>query len=178
LALLFQLHIIYKDGTEEMVTSDENWKSSTGGIQSSEIYHGKIYDATKEKIGWKNAGYDDKRWSGIKEKEYDNTILVATYNEPVKKHETFKPVKIFKIPAGEQVIDFGQNLVGFVSIKVSGKSGDSVKIVHAEVLDRKGNFYTENLRAAKQQNVFILSGKGEETFEPHFTFQGFRYRKN
>lgn len=169
--------IIYKDGSEQTILSDDSWKSSTGGIQSSEIYHGEIYDATKEKSGWTNAGYDDHNWSGIKVKSFDNKILIATCNEPVKKHETFKPVKIFKTPAGEQVIDFGQNLVGFVSVKATGKAGDKIIISHAEVLDKKGNFYTENLRAAKQQNTYILNGKGEETFEPHFTFQGFRYIK-
>jgi len=177
LALLFQLHIIYKDGTEETILSDDTWKSSTGGIQSSEIYHGEIFDATKEKTGWTNAGYGDNNWSGIKVKSFDNKILIATGNEPVKKHEIFKPVKIFTTPLGEQVIDFGQNLVGFVQLKATGKAGDKIIISHAEVLDKKGNFYTENLRAAKQQNTYILSGKGVETFEPHFTFQGFRYIK-
>jgi alpha-L-rhamnosidase len=103
--------------------------------------------------------------------------LVATINEPVVKHETFLPVKIFKTPLGEQVIDFGQNLVGFVHVKIKGKSGDKIIIQHAEVLDKAGNFYTANLRAAKQTNTYILKGTGEEIFEPHFTFQGFRYIK-
>ena len=100
--------------------------------------------------------------------------MVATQNEPVKKHETFKPVRIFKTPAGENVIDFGQNLVGWVQVKVKGNAGDTVTISHAEVLDKEGNFYTANLRAAKAQDKYILKGKGEETFEPHFTWHGFR----
>jgi alpha-L-rhamnosidase len=104
-------------------------------------------------------------------------VLVATWNEPVRKKETFVPVKIFKTPAGEQVIDFGQNLVGWVQMKVTGKSGDKVVLSHAEVLDKAGNFYTENLRQAKAQNTYILKGSGIEFFEPHFTWQGFRYVK-
>ncbi len=75
------------------------------------------------------------------------------------------------------MIDFGQNLVGWVMMKVRGKAGDKITISHAEVLDKKGNFYTENLRAAKAQDNYILKGDGEETFEPHFTLQGFRYIK-
>lgn len=107
----------------------------------------------------------------------DNATLVATYNEPIKKHETFKPLKIFKTPQGDLVADFGQNLVGWVQLKVKGNSGDKINIYHSEVLDKRGNFYTENLRVAKQQNTYILKGGGEEFFEPHFTFQGFRYIK-
>jgi len=93
----------------------------------------------------------------------------------VKKHETFKPVRIFKTPKNEQVIDFGQNLVGWVVIKVKGKAGDKVTVSHAEVLDKLGNFYTENLRAAKAQDTYILKGGDEEIFEPHFTFHGFQF---
>lgn len=177
LALLLQLHITYADGTEEIIISDENWKSSTGAIRSSEIYHGEMIDAREEKKEWTTASYNDSDWNGVSTPTFDNGILVATYNELVTKHETFKPIKIFKTPAGEQVIDFGQNLVGFVQLKVQGKAGDTIVIHHAEVLDKAGNFYTENLRSAKQKNTFILNGGGEEFFEPHFTFQGFRYIK-
>ena len=177
LGLLFQLKIEYADGSSDIIGSDESWKSSTGAIQNSEIYHGEINDAGKEKTGWSDAGYDDKNWDAVRTKNYDNNLLIATYNEPVKKHEIFKPLKIFTTPLGEHVIDFGQNLVGFVQLKATGKAGDKIILSHAEVLDKKGNFYTENLRAAKQKNTYILSGKGEETFEPHFTFQGFRYIK-
>ena len=177
LGLLFQLHIKYADGSSDIIGSDESWKSSTGAIQNSEIYHGEINDAGKEKTGWSDAGYDDKNWDAVSTKNYNNNILTATYNEPVKKHEIFKPAKIFTTPLGEQVIDFGQNLVGFVQLKISGKAGGKITIYHAEVLDKKGNFYIENLRLAKQQNTYILSGKGEEIFAPHFTFQGFRYIK-
>lgn len=177
LALLFQLDISYTDGTNETVVSDETWKSSTGAIRSSEIYHGEVYDARKEEAGWNTAAFADKDWAGVRVMETPKTSLIATYNQPVTKHETFKPVKIFRTPKGELVADFGQNLVGFVQLKVNGKSGDSITISHAEVLDKTGNFYTANLRSAKQQNTYVLRGGGEERFEPHFTFQGFRYIK-
>jgi alpha-L-rhamnosidase len=95
----------------------------------------------------------------------------------VKKHEEFKAVKLIVTPKGERVIDFGQNLVGWVKLKASGKKGDRINIQHAEVLDKFGNFYTENMRSAKTTASYILSGEGEEAFEPHFTFYGFRYIK-
>ncbi len=174
-ALLFQMDITYTDGTTESVVSDGTWKSSTGAIRFSELYDGEIYDAREDKAGWATFQYDDKNWSNTVVKDHSKDILIATYNEPVRKHETFKPLSIFKTPAGEQVIDFGQNVVGWVQVKVKGKAGDKITLSHAEVLDKKGNFYTENMRAAKTQNTFVLRGGVEETFEPHFTFQGFRY---
>jgi len=132
---------------------------------------------TVNRLTTTKTGFDDSKWAAVKLKQNDNVNLIATYNEPIRKHETFKAVKVFKTPKGENVIDFGQNLVGWVQVKVTGKSGDKISIYHAEVLDKDGNFYTENLRPAKQKNEYTLKGGSEETFEPHFTFQGFRFIK-
>ncbi|HET9747128.1 MAG TPA: family 78 glycoside hydrolase catalytic domain, partial [Chitinophagaceae bacterium] len=175
--VLFQLDITYADGSRESLISDNTWKSSTGSIRYSEIYHGETIDAREEKAGWSTPGYNDAGWSGVKTQDYPNNVLVATYNEPVKKQESFKPVKVFTTPKGEKVIDFGQNLVGWVVVKANGKAGDKIIIKHAEVLDKQGNFYIENLRAANATATYYLSGKGEDAFEPHFTFYGFRYIK-
>lgn len=177
LALLFQLDITYADGSVQSIISDESWKSSTGAIRGSEIYNGESIDDREDKGAWAVVGYDDSKWDGVKVDNFDNSNLLATYNEPVRKHETFKAIHIFKTPSGEQVVDFGQNLVGWTVIKVKGNAGDKISIWHAEVLDKNGNFYTTNLRSAKAEDEFILKGGGEETFEPHFTFHGFRYIK-
>ena len=177
IALLFQLNITYSDGSKETITSDNSWKSSTGAIRYSEIYNGETIDASMDKAGWLLPGYNDANWSGVKTADFSFDNLIATYDEPVKKHETFKPVKIFTTPIGEKVIDFGQNLVGWVVLKVKGNAGDTITVSHAEVLDKEGNFYTTNLRAAKAQDHYILKGGEEETFEPHFTWHGFRYIK-
>lgn len=177
IAMLFQLDIVYTDGTTSRIISDESWKSSTGAIRYSEIYAGEMIDARMEKTGWTAAGYNDAAWSPVKKANFSKDILIGTYNELIKKHETFHPVKIFKTPTGEQVIDFGQNLVGWVILKAKGRTGDRITVSHAEVLDKNGNFYTENLRSAKAQDIYILKGTGEETFEPHFTWHGFRYFK-
>lgn len=176
-SLLLQLEIIYSDGTKETIVSDKTWSSSDSPIRISEIYDGETYDANHEKANWSTTGYDDKNWNAVEEKDYDKNVLIATYNQPVKKHEIFNPRRILTTPKGEKVIDFGQNLVGWARIKVNGKKGDRIVISHAEVLDKYGNFYIDNLRVAKAQNIFILKGGGEEYFEPHFTFQGFRYIK-
>ncbi|KIC95183.1 alpha-L-rhamnosidase [Flavihumibacter solisilvae] len=177
IALLFQLEIEYSDGTKELVISDGSWKTSTGEIQYAEIYHGETIDHRKEKAGWLNPGYNDSEWSSAQVAGFPKNTLISTINEPVRKQETFKPVKIFTTPAGEKVIDFGQNLVGWVVMRFNGKAGDSIFITHAEVLDKQGNFYIDNLRSAKCRNIFVLRGGQQEVFEPHFTWQGFRYAR-
>jgi alpha-L-rhamnosidase len=175
LALLLQIEVTYKDGRKELITSDQSWKASTGPILMSEIYHGETYDARLEKAGWNAPGFDDKQWLGVKVAHHSKTILTAPAGPPVRRIEEIKPVKIFKTPAGETVVDFGQNLVGWVRLKVQGAAGTTVTIRHAEVLDKAGNFYTENMRAAKTTLRYTLKGSGVETYEPHFTFFGYRY---
>ena len=157
IALLFQLEIKYKDGSSETIVSDENWKSSTGSIMSSEIYHGETIDHRNDKPGWAIPGCDDSGWIPVTLLAPLKAALVATYNEPIRKHEQFKPVKIFRTPLAEQVIDFGQNLVGFVTVRISGKKGDTITISHAEILDKAGNFYTKNLRAAREKEWKFLN---------------------
>lgn len=103
--------------------------------------------------------------------------LVPTISEPVKEAEKFKPVHYLLTPKGEQVIDFGQNLAGWVACKISGKAGDTIRISHAEMLDKEGNFFTQNLRAAKATDIYILKGAKKEYLKPHFTWHGFRYVK-
>lgn len=177
LGFLFQLEIVYSDGTKETIISDENWKSSTGPIKTVEIYHGETYDARDEKAGWSTVGYNDAAWSGVTLPTSTYNNLLVAENEPIRKHETFTASKIITTPSGEKVLDFGQNLVGWVVVKATGKAGDKIVIKHAEVLDKAGNFYTDNLRAAKATATYILKGGAEETFESHFTFYGFRYIK-
>lgn len=174
-ALLLQLHVVYEDGREDTIVSDGSWKSSTGPILMSEIYAGETYDARQEKDGWSGAAYDDHAWGGVNVAALDNSILTASSAPPVRRMEELKPVRIFKTPAGDTVADMGQNMVGWVRLKVQGPAGTTVRLRHAEVLDKDGDFYTENLRAAGQEIRYTLKGGSVETYEPHFTYQGFRY---
>lgn len=175
LAVLVQLHIVYEDGREEIVVSDLGWEFSTGPILMSDIYMGETYDARLEKDCWDTAEYDDREWCRVSILEHSKDILIAQENEPVKISECIKPVGIVQTLSGDIILDMGQNIVGWMCFKVKGQSGTVVTLQHAEVLDREGNFYTENLRKAKQTIKYILKGIGEEIYEPHFTFQGFRY---
>jgi alpha-L-rhamnosidase len=175
LALLLQLVVTYRDGRQEVIGTDESWKSSTGPILMSEIYHGETYDARLEKAGWSRPGFDAASWSGVTAADYKTDTLVAPEGPPVRRIDTIKPVKVLRTPAGQTVVDMGQNMVGWVRLKVQGQAGATVTLRHIEVLDKQGNVYTANLRAAKQAVSYTLKGGDVEVFEPHFTFQGFRY---
>jgi len=175
LGLLYQLHLNYTDGTSDVITSDTQWKASAGAIRKTSLYYGEKFDARLDNNTWTTTSFNDGAWRGVTVANVSNANLVAAYGPPVRKHETFKAVRIFKTPKGETIMDFGQNLVGWITLHVSGRAGDSVRIHHTEVLDKQKNFYTDNLRAAKQEVLYILKGQGPETYEPRFTFFGFRY---
>ncbi|RLD11325.1 MAG: alpha-L-rhamnosidase [Chlamydiae bacterium] len=175
LALLMQINVGYEDGTTETIVTDSSWKSSTGPILSSDIYNGEIYDARLEKDGWCNVNFDDSDWNKVETLNHSKDILIAQTGPPVKRIQEVKAIEIIKTPKGETVFDFGQNMVGWIKFKVKGKPGDKVVLRHAEILDPEGNFYIANLKGAKQTIEYTLQSNEEEVFEPHFTFQGFRY---
>ena len=176
LGLLLQLKIIYTDGSESLVTTDETWKvSNDGAIRMNDIYNGETFDATRNLTGWSKPGYNDKNWQNVNIGNYNNENLIASEGSPVRKIQEIKPVKIFRTPKGKLIVDMGQNMVGWLRLKVSGNKGTVVTLRHAEVLDKFGEFYTTNLRAAKCQLTYTLAGTGEEIYEPRFTFMGFRF---
>jgi len=175
LALLAQLEISYADGSTDLVSSGEGWKASTGAVLLSDIYNGETYDARLEKSGWSEAGFDDKEWRGVTVLDSVEAKVVAPAGPPVKAIEEIRPAKVIKTPAGDTVLDMGQNMVGWMRFRLSAAAGTTVTLRHAEVLDKDGNFYTENLRSAKQTIRYTCNGRSVEAFEPHFTFQGFRY---
>ncbi len=175
LALLLQLKIDYTDGTSETVISSPDWKVTNGPILESDIYNGEMYNANLEMDGWKTTGFDDSNWKNAVAANHPKDILIAPQGVPVKAIEEIKPVELITTPKGEVVFDMGQNMVGWVRMKVQGEKGDTIKLKFAEVLDKEGNFYTENLRSAKATDTYIMRGDGEEVYEPAFTFHGFRY---
>jgi alpha-L-rhamnosidase len=174
---LVQLDLRYTDGSKETVNSDSSWKYSTGPIRFSDLYNGEVYDARLEKAGWSTAGYNASSWKPVQVIAAGKEKIESSISPLAQKHEEFKVVKVIKTPKGETVLDFGQNLVGWVQFSLKGKAGTSIVMEHGEVLDKAGNFYDANLRKAKQQIKYIFKGSGVESYEPHFTYQGFRYVK-
>ncbi len=176
LGLYMQMNILFTDGSEMVIASDESWKASNdGAIRMNDIYNGETYDATKKLTGWDLSGYNDKSWINATTASYNNSNLIASEGAPVRKIQEIKPVKIFRTPTGKLIADMGQNMVGWLRLKVSGPRGTVVTLRHAEVMDKFGEFYTTNLRSAKCELNYTLAGTGEEIYEPRFTFMGFRF---
>ena len=162
--ILAQLELQYSDKTD-IIATDNTWECYESKIRFSELYDGEIYDNS----------FDEKINRKFKIADYGYSNIIGQINEPVRVIDKISPEKIIKTPKGETVIDFGQNMVGWVEFKVSGKCGDKVILSHGEILDKDGNFYNKNLRTAKQKIEYILSGEGEEIYHSRFSFQGFRY---
>ncbi|MDR0376503.1 MAG: glycoside hydrolase family 78 protein [Spirochaetaceae bacterium] len=174
-AVIAQLRVEYEDGKVEIIPTDASWQGSLGPVLYSEIYHGETYDARLEQPGWDQPHSAAAGWKPVTVESADTGILRPQDGPLVKEQEVLKPRFFFTTPRGERVIDFGQNISGWVRFKVQGSAGDRVTIRHAETLDAAGNFYTENLRSARQTIQYTLKGGEVETYSPLFTFQGFRY---
>jgi alpha-L-rhamnosidase len=176
LALLAQLEVQYTDGSSETIVTDDTyeWRAATGPILMNSIYDGETYDARLEHSGWSSPGFDDSNWGRVRNLEWDLNTLEAPIGPPVRRIEQVTPVSITKSPTGKMIVDFGQNLVGRLSIKVKGTAGHTVTLRHAEVMEN-GELGTRPLRFAKATDRYTLRGGERETWEPRFTFHGFRY---
>lgn len=174
LALLAQLEICYADGAVLRIVSDESWKAAPGPILASDIYDGEIYDARREQPGWSAAAFDDAAWAGMRLLERDLAGLAAPGGPPIRRIEVLPPVAISASPSGRTIVDFGQNLVGRLRLRVSGPAGRTITLRHAEILEN-GELCRRLLRTAQASDQYTLRGDGEESWEPRFTFHGFRY---
>lgn len=174
--LLLQMHIRYADGSESWLVSGGGWRATTNGpIRYSDLLMGEYYDARLEMPGWDAPGYDDSAWEQAAVQPRNRLLLVADRAEPVKITQELTPQSITRIDDTMVVVDMGQNMVGWLRLRVQGEAGTTITLRFAEMLNPDGTVYTENLRDAKQTDTFILRGGELEVFEPRFTFHGFRY---
>ncbi len=173
LALLAQLELEYADGTAERLMTDEHWRAATGPILASDLYDGEAYDARLERPGWSTPGFDDGDWSQVVPVQHVLATLVAPTGPPVRRIELVTPVAITRSPSGRVIVDFGQNLVGRIRLTARGDAGHTITLRHAEVLE-DGELGTRPLRTARATDRYTTRG-GAETWEPRFTFHGFRY---
>ncbi|WP_302419715.1 alpha-L-rhamnosidase [Blautia marasmi] len=162
--MIAELRIVYEDGSEEVIGSDESWKVRRSTLTFSNIYDGEHRDDTLE---------DVEREMAIPAKE--TAALTERYSLPVKVQEEIKPVELIHTSAGELVLDIGQNISGIFCLHVNEPAGTIIHLQFGEVL-QNGNFYRDNLRSALAEYIYVSDGK-EKVIEPHFTFYGYRYVK-
>lgn len=163
-AILADIRLKYMDGTSESIVTDKDWEAAKTGILESHIYDGEVFDSR----------ITPENWIPCQLFDYPKEQLIPQEGDPIREVEVLRPEEIITTPKGETVIDFGQNMTGYVQFTITGPEGHKAVVSHAEVLDRDGNFYTANLRSAKEQITFYCNGE-TVTYKPHFTFQGFRY---
>jgi len=174
--LLMRLEVELADGTRQAIVTDGSWQGTTDGpIRASGIYLGETYDARRERPGWNKPNFDAAGWKPVRIVPSDAGRLVAQPNEPIRVVQERVPVSRTEPKPGVYVYDFGQNMVGWCRVKVHGPRGATVTLRHGEMVHDDGTLYTGNLGAARQTDQYTLRGDGEETYEPHFTYHGFRY---
>ncbi|KAH9904912.1 extracellular glycosyl hydrolase family 78 protein [Xylariomycetidae sp. FL2044] len=177
LAAMALLVVTGQDGTKQYIRTDESWASAFGAVITSEIYDGETYDSRLEKKGWSEPDYHTTDgagdWIGVKQLEAPYGRLFAPDGPPIRRIEEVTLKKMITSPSGKTILDFGQNLVGWLRLNVTGPEGQSIKMVHTEVLEN-GEVATRPLRTAKQTDNVTLSTEPLE-WEPTFTYHGFRY---
>ena len=171
---LAQLEMELADGTRLVLATDGSWKAATGPLRRSDFLMGEEFDARLDWPGWSRAWFDDSAWLPVVVGE-PKTRLAAATDEPVRKTQELITRAHWKVASGVEVFDLGQNITGWARLKVRGQAGRAIQLRFAEMLNPDGSIYTANLREARCTDRFIPRGAGEETYEPRFTFHGFRY---
>jgi len=174
-ALFAQLEVTYADGTVEHIVTDASWKMHVGPITSSDIMLGEDYAAQREIAGWDQPGLNVSDWTAVTERPQQPSSLDGQVDEPVRQTGEIHPLSMKEPISGHYTYDLGQNMVGFVRLKVAAPAGTKITLRHAEMLNPDGTIYTKNLRGATSTDTYTCKGGGVETWQPHFTFHGFRY---
>jgi alpha-L-rhamnosidase len=177
--LIFQMRIIFSDGTEKLLISDETWKGSSGPVISNNVYAGEAYDARLEQNGWDEPGFDDSHWNQVVLCQSPGGKLISQKLPPIKKTGNIKPVSLHNPSPGVYVYDLGQNFAGWVKLMLNASAGTEIQLRFAEALHDDGiidpastGVYATNLI---QTDKYTCNGNGEESWEPRFTYHGFRY---
>ncbi|MGH3209902.1 MAG: family 78 glycoside hydrolase catalytic domain, partial [Trebonia sp.] len=192
--LLAQLEVTLEDGSVVRVVSDGEWQGRFGALRHADLLMGERHDLRLEQPGWDAPGSDapvreepvregpvpggpvpaEAGWRDVRHRPYDGRVLSADPGVPVRVTQEITPVTVTRTADGALVVDFGQNLTGWLSIRAGGPAGTVVRVRHSEVLDDDGRLYTDNLRTARQADEYVLAG-GPAVLEPRFTVHGFRY---
>ena len=162
--LLAELEICYANGASDRIVSDGSWTVKESQVRFSEIYDGEIYDAS----------FEAKTCTGAVEFDGPDETLIDQEGEEILEVERVNAARIFRTPAGDTIVDFGQEVTGYVEVCVNAAKGETVDLSFGEVLDKDGNFYNENYRSAKAQYHYTCKD-GQQTYKPLLTFFGFRY---
>ncbi|QOR70770.1 family 78 glycoside hydrolase catalytic domain [Ruania alkalisoli] len=168
-----QLQIEFTDGSTQVIGTDGTWRgAAVGELTASSIYQGEAIDGRRALAGWDQVGFDDATWPDAVVQDL-GVVPEADPAEPVRRVGEVAVAEVIRTPSGKTILDFGQNLVGWLRVRVRGPEGHVITVRHAEVLEH-GELGVRPLRHAQATDTFVCSG-GDDVFEPEFTFHGFRY---
>jgi len=171
-----QLVLDFADGSRRTIATDGTWRERPGGLRYADLLMGEYLDARREPAGWDRPGYDAAGWAFSKVTDRDTAVLVAAPDQPVRVVAERPAEVVGRDPAGDVLVDFGQNLVGRVRLTLRDvPAGTRIQLRHAETLDKDGALYLANLRNVEATDVYVAAGAPVEVFEPRFTSHGFRY---
>ncbi|MDR0686692.1 MAG: family 78 glycoside hydrolase catalytic domain [Dysgonamonadaceae bacterium] len=171
-----RLVINYGDGTTESIVTDGSWKiCEQGPIREASLFIGEVYDASYEKAGWNLPGYDDSLWKTVSVYKDEKWNLVSQLNEPIKAVEEITAISVHKVGKNKYIFDIGQNIPGWVRLNIPYNPNNTIRLRYGECLYEDGTLYTENLREAKQIDVYQPHNEKKIVYEPRFTYHGFRY---
>ncbi|MEO6633619.1 MAG: family 78 glycoside hydrolase catalytic domain, partial [Mucilaginibacter sp.] len=183
-AFCMDLRVTYTDGTTETISSNRDWKTATGPITFNSIYTAEHYDARLEQPGWNTASFIDTTWKNAFDRSAPSNNIVAQTMQPIRAIEKIPSQSIKKLDDKTYLFDLGRNISGVSSITVKGQAGTVIRLKHAEKLGKTGYVDQSNIdlhyrptddQDPFQTDIFILSGRGEETFMPRFNYKGFQY---
>ncbi|PSL47895.1 alpha-L-rhamnosidase [Chitinophaga niastensis] len=183
-AFCMDLRITYTDGTVETITSGKDWKTATGPVIFNSIYTAEHYDARLEQPGWNTTAFDDSKWKDVIYRSAPSSNIVSQQLHPIENVEEITAKNMVQLNDSTWVFDLGRNIAGVSKIRVAGTVGTIIKLKHGEQLDKKGHVDQSNIIVHYrptddtdpfQTDIFILSGKGEESFMPRFNYKGFQY---
>ncbi|NJN26439.1 MAG: family 78 glycoside hydrolase catalytic domain [Cyclobacteriaceae bacterium] len=178
------IRLDYEDGTSETISTDESWKTALSPVVSNSIYTGEQYDARLEQPGWDTPGFDDQNWQNSLLAGAPSQHIVAQSARPIRIVDEIQPVSITKTSKGTYVYDLGKNIAGITGLKVSGARGTTIRLIHGELLNEDGHVDQSNIDVHYrptddsdpfQTDIYILSGQGEESFRPRFSYKGFQF---
>jgi len=171
-----QVELTYDNGSRQVISTDADWKASTGAILESDFLQGETYDATQEKQGWNKTGFDDAGWDRVQVVSEKAGRAIQLYpGNPVQVINELPIKSIHRLKKGKYVVDFGQNFAGIIRLKIKGKPNDTLVFKYGEMLHPDGTLVTENLRSARATDMYVIRGDQEEEWSPRFTFHGFQF---
>lgn len=173
--VLAQLEIDYVDGTREVIATGPGWEIGESPVRAASLYDGEVHDAQADPKDWASPGASVDGWRVAETLSAPKVAVEPQRCPPIRALETLQPASVTRLAPQRYIVDFGQNFAGWPRLSLTAPAGTRVEMRFSEILNADGSVDQANLRTAWARDVYIAAGTGRETWEPRFTYHGFRY---